>query len=153
MTEVNKSNGSCFLSISVFFWSVRSQWGGLKTWSRRNGEEERLEERKSGRKRVIIEQSWSAAAWESKTGPRSHQKCNGSKGKNMIFNQHQMGGSGNKWEEESTAKWEIVIVKDYRGIEMKRETDISDLEFMWNVRKEASEAKTVNVILNQTSSG
>lgn len=142
-----------FSPFQFFFDNCQEPVRGLRTWSRRNREEERLEERRSGRKRVIIEQSWSAAAWESKTGPRSHQKCNGSKGKNMIFNQHQMGGSGNKWEEESTAKWEIVIVKDYRGIERKRETDTSDLEFMWNVRKEASEAKTVNVILNQTSSG
>lgn len=71
----------------------------------------------------------------------------------MIFSQHRMGGSGNKWEEESMAKWEIVIVKDYRGIERKRETDTSDLEFMLNVRKEGSEVKALKVILNQTSSG
>lgn len=114
-----------FLFISVFFFAK-----GLRTWSGRNREEERLEERKSGRKRVIIEQSWSAAAGESNTGLRSHQECNGSEGKNMIFSPHRKGGSRNKWGEESTAKWEIVLVKDYRGRERTRETDTSDLEFM-----------------------
>lgn len=44
-------------------------------------------------------------------------------------------------------------MKDYRGIERKRETDTSDLEFMLNVRKEGSEVKALKVILNQTSSG
>lgn len=63
-----------------------------------------------------------------------------------------MGASGNKWEEESTAKREIVTVSDYGEIERKKETNISDLEFMLNVRKEASDGKAVNVVLNPKSS-
>lgn len=39
-------------------------------------------------------------------------------------------------------------MKDYRRTERKRETDASDLEFMLNGRKGASEVKAVNVILN-----
>lgn len=70
----------------------------------------------------------------------------------MIFNQHWMGASGNKWEEESTAKREIVTVSDYRELERKKETEISDLEFMLNVRMEASDAKALNVVLKSKSS-
>lgn len=43
-------------------------------------------------------------------------------------------------------------MSDYREIERKKETDISDLEFMLNVRKEASDGKAVNVVLKSKSS-
>lgn len=43
-------------------------------------------------------------------------------------------------------------MSDYREIERKKETEISDLEFMLNVRIEASDGKAVNVVLKSKSS-